>query len=177
MNATLKKRPLIFLLFLIFACHEPVKETEYLIRICPEPPCDFGARSGYINQRGEIIVPMDRYYYCYTDTIKSFGIVLDHQGTCKAIDKSGNVLYQVFWYDNGPDEISEGLFRIIIDGKIGYADEQGEIIIPPRFKCTTPFGNGKAKVAYNCELVAEGEHSGMQSDAWFYIDKKGNKTE
>ncbi len=150
---------------------------EFLIRICEDEICELGTPSGYINIKGDTIVPVGRFYYCYTDTIRYFGIVLDTDGTCIAIDKNGNYLYEVKWFDNGPDYLREGLFRIVINGKTGYANEKGEIIIEPQFACTTPFKNGKAKVTYECELVEDGEHKTMKSHSWFYIDKAGNKIE
>ena len=39
------------------------------------------------------------------------------------MDSKKKVLYEIFPYDNGPDYPSEGLFRIVQNGKIGYAHE------------------------------------------------------
>lgn len=89
-------------------------------------------------------------------------------------DSKKKVLYDIFPYDNGPDYPSEGLFRILKDGKIGYADEQTyAIIIIPQFDCAYPFENGKAKVSNNCKTVKDGEYSIWMSDNWQYVDKKG----
>ncbi len=150
---------------------------DYLIRICEDESCELGTPSGYVNTKGDTIIPIGQFYYCYADTIKNFGFVLDTNRVCKAIDKNGKYLFDVKWYDNGPDYFSDGLFRIIINEKIGYANEKGEVIIEPQFACTTPFENGKAKVTYDCNLVNDGEYKIMESDNWFYIDKKGNKIE
>ncbi len=150
---------------------------DYLIRICEDKNCEFGTPSGYININGDTIIPINQFYYCFTDTLKDFAIVLDKKKICKAIDKSGNTLYEVKWYDNGPDYISEGLFRIIVEGKTGYANERGEIVIEPQYACTNPFVNGKARVSFECELVDDEEHKIMKSENWFYIDKEGKKIE
>ncbi len=89
-------------------------------------------------------------------------------------DSKKNVLYNIFPYDNGPDYPSEGLFRIVKDDKIGYADEHTyAIVIKPQFDCAFPFENGKAKVSNNCKTVKDGEYSVWTSDAWQYVDKKG----
>ena len=89
-------------------------------------------------------------------------------------DSNKKVLYDIFPYDNGPDYTSDGLFRIVKDGKIGYADEHSyAIVIPPQFDCAFPFENGKAKVSNKCQTVKDGEHSIWESDAWQYLDKKG----
>ena len=82
----------------------------------------------------------------------------------------------MFSFDNGPDYASEGLFRIIQNNKIGYADSAtGKVIIKPQFGCAFPFDNGFAKVSFNCATHSDGEHKIWTSDNWFYIDKKGKK--
>ena len=42
--------------------------------------------------------------------------------------------FYVFKYDNGPDYIQEGLFRIMNeDGLVGFADSLGNVVIKPQF--------------------------------------------
>ncbi|NJO90703.1 MAG: WG repeat-containing protein [Chloroflexia bacterium] len=95
---------------------------------------------------------------CFTDTIKTFGVVVDENSRFIAIDKGENVLFEVFRYDNGPDYFSEGLLRIVKNGKIGYANEQGKIVIEPQYDCAWPFANGKASVSNSCKVEKDGEH-------------------
>ena len=85
--------------------------------------------------------------------------------------------FEIFKYDNGPDYFSEGLIRIIKDGKIGYANELGKIVIDPQYDCAWPFANGKASVSNNCSIEMEGEHKIWISENWINIDKKGVITE
>lgn len=93
-------------------------------------------------------------------------------------DSRKKVLYDIWPFDNGPDYPSEGLFRIVKNGKIGYADEKTfAIVIPPRFDCAFPFENGKAKVSNQCKIVRDGEHSTWESGHWQYVDKKGQLSE
>ncbi len=96
-------------------------------------------------------------------------------GECIAVDKNDRELYGVFWFDNGPDYFSEGLFRIKKDGKIGYANKIGIIIIQPQFDCAFPYKNGKAKVSNDCKAIPDGENNRWESEKWFYIDKTGKK--
>lgn len=87
-----------------------------------------------------------------------------------------------FRYDNGPDYVREGLYRIV-DGKgrMGYADESGRVVIAPRFAFALPFEGGKAKVTDTGQRKevpgSGGEHWSWESDAWYYIDKTGRKTD
>ncbi len=132
---------------------------------------------GYASPTGEVVIPMGKYAMAFTDTLRSFGIVMTKAGKPVAIDPQGTELYEVYWYDNGPDYPADGLFRIIKDGKVGYADLDGNIVITPQYTCTNPFENGKAKVAIDCKLVPSGEYEIMESDSWFYINTKGEKVE
>ena len=133
---------------------------------------------GYINQKGDTIIPYGKFAVGFSDTILTYGIVLEqsdgHQELI-GINQRGERLYEVVWFDNGPDYIEDGMFRISRHGKIGYANTRGEIVIKPQFACAQPFEKGKAQVTYQCDQIRDGDHSLMQSDHWFYIDKNGRK--
>lgn len=126
----------------------------------------------YFDKNGNKI--LGNYLAAYYDTIRDYGIVEDSGFVL--IDKHGKHIYKIFPYDNGPDYTSEGLYRIIENGKIGYVDSATSIlVIKPIFDCAWPFQNGKAKVSLNCNNIKEGEYWRWVSDDWFYIDKKGNR--
>ena len=156
-------------------------EQDYLIAICKDSIAELGSPMGYVNKKGDTVIPIGKYSQCWTDTIKTYAIVFDTINTNSetvAIDKNENVIFDIYFFDNWPDEISDGLFRVKRNSKIGYANEKGEVVIPCQFECAHPFENGKAKVTFNCELVCDNkdcEHKKMESDSWFYIDKKGNR--
>ena len=74
------------------------------------------------------------------------------------------------------NQFSTGLLKLGIkkEDKIGFANTKGEIIIEPKFKCSNPFYKGLARVTLECSIFQDSEHhSLMQSDKWFYINKKG----
>jgi len=134
---------------------------------------------GYKNQNGEIVIPLGKYTRCFTDTFKTYAFVVKpNSGLFLAIDRQENVLFEVLPFDNGPDESSDGLFRIMENRKIGYADStSGKVVIKPQFDCAWPFENGVAEVSTDCKTQTEGEHSSWISDHWYYIDKRGKKVE
>lgn len=95
-------------------------------------------------------------------------------GKFMGIDAKKKVLYEVFLYDNGPDYEADGLFRIVENGLIGYADAvTGKVVIAPRYPCAWPFENGVAKVSTQCTTRKDGEYTMWESSAWEYIDKTG----
>ncbi|HSQ86485.1 MAG TPA: WG repeat-containing protein, partial [Desulfobacterales bacterium] len=71
------------------------------------------------------------------------------------------------------DYIKSGLFRIIRNGKIGYANPEGKIVIEPRFDCAFPFEGDFARVSDECVTIDDGEHTSWQSESWYLITKNG----
>ncbi|MEE9364763.1 MAG: WG repeat-containing protein [Cellulophaga sp.] len=166
----------IIITLLILACSS--KDENYLVKFHKGEFNEIGVPSGYLNSKGDTIIPIGKYYYCYTDTIRDFGMVIEKRtGKILGIDQNGAELYEVFKFDNGPDYVESGLFRIIKNGKIGYANPNGEIVIEPSFDCAYPFRGGFAKVSDNCETIKEGEHSNWNSKNWYQITKNGKSAE
>lgn len=90
-----------------------------------------------------------------------------------ATDSTGRYLFEVYPYDNGPDYPSEGLIRIREHGKIGFADMQGKIVIPPRYDCAYPFSDGTAIICEEGTVEQVGEHAEWKAARWGAIDPTG----
>lgn len=143
------------------------KGSEFLKPVC------------YLNEQGDTIVPYGKYEYCGYDSIAPIGIVSEPRGGIVMINNKGEKLFKVMTIDNlQADYVSEGLYRILDEeGKIGYADTLGNVVIKPQFQCAWPFEGGHARVAYHGKKISEDEHSEWESDEWFYVDKKGQVVE
>ena len=60
---------------------------------------------------------------------------------------------------------------------MGYASKYGKVVIPCVYDYARWFENGKAEVTFEAEIYLDmEEHKRVESDEWFEIDKKGNKT-
>ncbi|HGN0868159.1 TPA: WG repeat-containing protein [Providencia alcalifaciens] len=104
--------------------------------------------------------PSSPFLYCLKGSVYK-------KGGIRLVDKQGNEVYQFYYFDNGLDPASDGLYRIRQGEKIGYANAQtGEIVIEPIYDCAYPFENGKAKVGKKCERQADGEHSWWVGGEW-----------
>ena len=141
-----------------------------------EETLETGVSVCYLNARKDTIIPFGKYVYCGSDTIRHIGFVLDKRIVC--INNKGKELFEVFNHYNTPDPVREGLFRIKDkDGKIGFADPKGNIVIQPQYAFACPFKNNRAKVTYSGERIPVGrnqEHWEWKSDYWFCIDREGN---
>lgn len=81
----------------------------------------------------------------------------------------------VLMYDNGADYFVEGLARSPRDGKIGFVDENLDLVVPRRWDFAFPFEDGIARVCSGCvSHRAEGdEHTEVTGGQWGYVDREG----
>jgi hypothetical protein len=129
---------------------------------------------GFKTVNGDLVIEYGKYQMIFTDTFRNYAIVLKESEGFVGIDKDENTLFKVFKYDNGPDYVSENLFRIEKDGKIGFVNyETGQIIIQPKFSAAKPFENGYAAICQFCKTKFENEHSSWINGKWGIINKEG----
>ena len=155
---------------------------EPLIAVTDEEFLQYGSRVAYINEKGDTIIPLNKYAYLGTDTLTHFGYVLEYlsdssYGRRIAIDRNQNTLYDIVFFDNGPDYFHEGLVRAKRNGKMGFANKYGQIAIPCEYDFAWWFEEGKAKVTYDAIETRDkyDDHTRIESDEWFYIDKNGKR--
>ncbi|MGK7392383.1 MAG: WG repeat-containing protein [Candidatus Cyclobacteriaceae bacterium M2_1C_046] len=156
-------------------------EQAYLFAVTDEEFLQYGSRVAYVNNSGDTIIPFNKYAYYGTDTLKSFANVILHPndstwGRIVAIDRNQNLLFDVVIFDNGPDPFNEGLTRVIRNGKMGYANRYGQVIIPCIYDYAKWFKNETAEVTFDAvEYLDEDGHRRVESNDWFEIDKQGNR--
>jgi len=190
---------LVFSLTSIFSCGQKsvIEETDYkyydksqldittqeiLIAVTDEQFLQYGSRVAYVNRKGDTIIPFDKYAYLGTDTLTHYANVIEFlkdssYGRWIAIDRNQNILYDIVFFDNGPDYFKEGFIRGKRNGKMGFANKYGQIVIPCKYDFVWWFEDGKAQVTYNALEIRDKfeDPTTIESDEWFYIDKNGNK--
>lgn len=96
----------------------------------------------------------------------------------KLFDRKGNFLYSPFWFDNGIDYFVEGLRRFVENGKMGFADYNGKIVIPAKYNIVDPFYRGYAVACLDCKYTRHSddeEHCcGWLGTQYALIDRSGN---
>jgi hypothetical protein len=131
---------------MIYSCSYN-KKPDYWFRECDST----GIKCRYIDTHGNVKIPYGKYYHCYTDTFKNIAFVTGEKGII-GINKNEEILFNVCIFDNGPDYIVDGTFRIVDKNKMGFADTLGKIIIPAIYDFVYPFEK-------NIALVNIGGHS------------------
>lgn len=157
--------------------------SDSLIAVTDEKYLQYGSNVAYIDSQGDTIIPFGRFAYFGTDTLIHFATVIAHSndsawGRQIGIDRNQNILFDIVMFDNGPESFHDGLLRVLRNGKMGYANRFGQIVIPCIYDYAKWFEDGKAEVTFKAkEYIDMEEHRRIESDEWFKIDKKGNKIE
>lgn len=130
----------IFALVVFYSCPSNTVKDYWLLE------CDStGIACRYVDTKGEVKIPYGKYYHCYTDTFRNFAIVSAPKGLM-AINKKEEKLFDVYIFDNGPDYVVDGAFRIVNNNKMGFSDTHGNIIVLPIYDFVYPFNKGLAVV-------------------------------
>ena len=145
---------------------------------------------GVKDQSGKIIIPARGHVYYdvnlrtpITDSLINLLDVRHRRDSAAAYafgstyDRRGNFLFHPMAFDNGPDYFVEGLSRCVDNGKVGFVNLQGAIVIQPQWDWASPFNYGYASACNGCYLDrSDPEHPSiaLNSDAEkVYIDRQG----
>lgn len=141
---------------------------------------------GVKNQKGEIIVPAQfRIYSILEDGDLVKGNTIFFDGWKKDVgheknmwgyvyDRKGNFLYRPYFYDNGADFFEEGVQRFVKNGKVGFADRNGKVVIEPKHDFVSPFNYGYAAFCDGCDWEkTEDEHKAIVGGTWGVMNFKG----
>ncbi len=96
------------------------------------------------------------------------------------VDANGVEIYQVYTFGETPDNLNEGLRRIVLNGKVGFINKKGQLVISPQYSQATAFFKGKSIVNVNAVKIdksatdVENSASVWEGGKWGVIDKKGN---
>ncbi len=94
------------------------------------------------------------------------------------VNTKGRVILKAFIFDNGPDDVKEGLLRFQENEKIGFANQCMEKIIEAKYDSAWPFYYGLAKVCIDCKQVCENgdcEHPFTKGGRWGAINRKSEE--
>ncbi len=94
-------------------------------------------------------------------------------------EKSGapqaSLAQEAFLMDNGPDYFSEGMARILNNGRFGFIDEKGKVVIEAIYDFAAPFEGGLSVVCRGCAKRKNGEITQYEGGHWGIIDRNGKE--
>lgn len=142
-----------------------------------------------VDRKGQIIRTLDTatYYTCFTMDAYVYFAIFGKKGEKNwvALDARENVLFHVHntsYGEPSPDYLVENKIRIVdSSGRIGFANNKGQIVIKPQFEAASPFQKGKAIIGQTCEKIPWGhqgedsgcEHYSLVCKKYGYINLKG----
>jgi len=118
---------------------------------------------GYVSESGELVIPCQ--YASATEFANGFAIAGFEESKLGLIDKKGKWVveptFEGLHRSNGYDTVADGLFVAQRDGKWGYINERGGVVIPFQYERAMAFSEGLASVAPSDRAK------------WGYIDREG----
>lgn len=128
-----------------------------------------GERYGFINKKGEVVIPISTAYHRLNRFSEGLALVVDERAEelkYGFIDKTGKIVIDINYVD--AQDFSGGLAAVnmgtIENQKWGYIDQQGKLVIPAEYSQAGPFSEGLAVV---------GVSDGKGVIKYGYIDKTG----
>lgn len=154
-------------------------DKSFLYAITNEEYLQYGSSVAYVNMESDTIIPFGQYAYFGTDSFIYYANVMEHPndstfGRQIGINREQKILFDIVMFDYGPDPFQENLTRVLRNGKFGFANKYGIVVIPCIYDYAKWFVNGKAEVTFDAvEYLDMEEHMRVESDEWFEIDKQG----
>ncbi|AHF16407.1 WG repeat-containing protein [Niabella soli] len=146
---------------------------------------------GVRDQAGTVIIPARGHFYReldsrqpIADSLINLLDVRHRRDSTAAVafgstyDRRGNFKFHPMAFDNGPDYFVEGLSRCVDNGKVGFVNLQGAVVIRPQWDWMSPFNYGYASGCNKCYLdrSTDPEHASVALNAGgekIYINRQG----
>lgn len=119
---------------------------------------------GVIDKKGNVIVEYGKYGLiedCHDGIIICVSDVMEN-AKCHFLNKKGEEIFTKAYSDMTTLEFSEGLIPVCNNGKYGYIDTKGNVVIPYQYSSASNFSEGIAVVNFS-------------EDGFACIDKQGNE--
>lgn len=150
-----------------------VKEGEWVYAVTPSGSFEIGDPVAYLTQEGDTTISYGRFSYAGTDSFALMGVVIDEEDDWIAINNRGEKKYDLFPFEGSVYRDGEGMYRIVgEDGKVGYADQEGNIVVEPQYKVALCFMDGYANVTYG-NASSEYGVDPSKDEVWRLIDTSG----
>ena len=144
---------------------------------------------GFKNKAGVVIIPAQYdWVFAYPEEgntpaffpskkpyVAGYAAVMK-DGKVYLINRRGETLLQVYFFDNGPDYFEEDFARFVEGGKMGFFNRHGNKVVAAQWDFVREFKNGYAAVNNGRVTERTGrccEIRVIQEGEWGLIDKAG----
>lgn len=110
---------------------------------------------GFKNAKGLVVVKPQFQVVLPSENRAEMLIAVNKNGHWYRMDSKGNLVFETVFFDNGPDYFEQGLTRFLKDGKVGFHNRSGDVMIEAAYDFATPFKDGHAFVCNGCWGVYE----------------------
>jgi len=122
-----------------------------------------GEKWGFIDKSGKFVIkPNLEYGHNFDDDRSIINVGKNSELKHGVIDKTGKLITEQLFEWSGWS-FSEGLLDVKLNGKWGFINREGKMVIPAKYKDAEGFSEGLAAVNFNEE-----------KSQWGFIDKSGN---
>lgn len=128
---------------------------------------DGNIKMGYINKNGKVLIKPK--YNMAWDFKNGRALVKTESNENLIIDKSGKIINKLKYEDVTPDEKNETFLFANEDNLFGFLDEEGEVLIEPRFKNSSSFKDGMAIVSIDKDSSGIGKMGVINKEGKFLI--------
>jgi len=112
---------------------------------------------GLLDEADEVVVPARHAMTLNLDT--PWLAAVHEEGRWLVVNRHGDALFEAYAEQGEIDPFSEGLARFVHEGKVGFYDRLGRVVIQARFDRAGPFEGGVARV--------------QVKGRWKAVDKRG----
>ncbi|WP_018248435.1 WG repeat-containing protein [Orenia marismortui] len=129
---------------------------------------------GYINKSGKVIMPLQYQWHKYIDDFQTGKVLVKiDKDTYLLINENNQVLEILNYKYLGARNEGFITFRDKVNGKLGYIDEQGNILVEAKFSDAYPFKNGLA-IVNGAEDTWEREYGVIDTTGNFILKPQYN---
>ena len=126
---------------------------------------------GYKNQNNEVAI--EARFIAARDFFKEGTAAVADTNGWFYIDTKGKKIIEPVMVEGQPDPFNDDLARFQADGKFGYFDKSGMIVIEAKFDKADPFSEGMAAVCTGGHYVTEEGKTRYVGGKWGYVDVNG----
>lgn len=127
---------------------------------------------GYVDSLGQVKIPFGNYSRCLSVQFKETALV-EYNGKRIVIDRNEKVVYEAFDADGLQDLLFEERIRVELNGKLGFVNLYGELVVPTVYDYMLPFRDGMAFVNIGAKRIIEVGQPKWEGGRWGAINKEG----